>query len=77
MQVKFNINEKVKVKLTEMGKRILQEQGRTCTVDEDGCTSFQMWQLITIFGEDFCMGVLPNIPFDPNIILLDAEEFSK
>lgn len=78
MNVNFNINEKVKIKLTEMGKQILQEQGRKFTIDEEGYTTFQLWDLMSIFGEDIYMGMrLPHIPFEPNIILLDAEEISE
>jgi len=81
--VKFNINDSVKVKLTDLGKEIYYHQHNEINeyygkemikpkmpeVDEDGYTSFQMWCLMGIYGKHISIGF--NQPFETNIILED------
>lgn len=66
----YNVNHKIKVKLTEHGKAIL-EKDVTDTLgllknfnyqeyslyheDEDGYTEFQLWDFMNIFGSHFSM----------------------
>ena len=80
--IKFNINQTVKVKLTETGIRELEEQRQELKSrlpnpdsmrdyvhepDEDGYTSFQMWQLIQELGPLCQLGCEP--PFETEILL--------
>lgn len=80
----ININDKVKVKLTELGKHIylhqfdgLNEQitrngGKPIVpnlpkTDADGYTTFQLWNLMEIYGPHMHLGCL--IPFELNILI--------
>ena len=68
---KININEYVKVKLTDYGKEIFYHQydnlnktyGKEIikpsypTVDSDGYTSFQLWYFMNLYGRHIDMGV--------------------
>ena len=88
----FNINDYVKVKLTqkgkylyshqydEMNKRILKSGGTPLTpielqYDSDGYTEFQLWHLMSIFGEYLFNGC--DVPFETTIkfkIAIDGEK---
>jgi hypothetical protein len=72
--VRINLNESIKVKLTEWGKEIYYHQydktnqfaGREICKpkfpkeDENGYTEFQLWCFMELYGE--CMGMtLPNV----------------
>lgn len=72
----FNLNYYTKVKLSELGKKLLHSQhvellGKTNIeyrepeVDSEGYTKFQMWNLINKFGKHLHMGY--ELPFDVNI----------
>jgi hypothetical protein len=70
----FNINEKVKVKLTDKGRAIHREHWAPFSSTDypysppkeiDGWTEFQLWDLMAIFGEHIVMGVEP--PFETTI----------
>lgn len=66
----INLNEHIKVKLTDYGKEVYYHQfdhinnryGRevckpfTPRVDEDGYTSFQLWEFIHIYGPYISVG---------------------
>ena len=81
----FNINEKVKVRLTEHGRAILEADINPLNYcgqqelldyayekirpDSDGYNSFQMWQLMSIFGDKMYNGA-ENV-FESNLIHLD------
>lgn len=68
----YNINDKIKVKLTEHGKTILRNEVADTMrklqnlnlpddyfpypEDEDGYTEFQLWDFMNIFGSHFYMG---------------------
>lgn len=75
----MNINDFVKVKLTEYGKDILREKHENLRkrlpkmweysgpiVDEEGYTKFQMWDLMKTFGPYMQLGN-PQIPFETEI----------
>ena len=47
----FNINDWVKVKLTPYGKRVMESQGVTVKVDNEGKTSFQFWIFMNTFRD--------------------------
>ena len=86
----FNINEPVKVKLTEEGIRILENRHnnllnqysdkpevrkilgefKTPEVDENGYSSFQLWELMNIFGSYMYNGN-PKVPFEMTIAISD------
>ena len=70
--VKINMNDSIKVKLTDLGKEIYYHQFDDCIragakikphfpeVDEDGYTMFQLWNFIELYGEH--IGVTkPNV----------------
>lgn len=63
--MKFNINEKVKVKLTTKGHGILRDKGdnpNDLQIDENGFVEFQLWELMSLFGSNCWNGC--NIPFE-------------
>ena len=79
--MKFNINDDVKVKLTQFGWDVhkahwlpycdsLEEYERHMKpkVDKNGYTKFQLWDLMRIFGETMYNGNM-NKPFDMEIII--------
>jgi len=75
-EVAFNINEYVKVKLTARGLKIHKSEYTRFmpsdwvyvkpSVDENGYSKFQMWNLMSIFGEHISMTLEP--PFETEII---------
>ena len=84
----FNINQNVKVKLTDYGREMLENKynsfiGDNPNIniekkffipepDENGYTTFQMWDLMHIFG-NYIDPNNSNIPFD-KLMLLQFEE---
>lgn len=81
----YNINDKIKVKLTEHGKAILKKDVTDTLsmlkgfnypdyspyhTDEDGYTEFQLWNFMRIFGSHFCVGCHPVIE-NNKIIFID------
>ena len=76
----INLNDTVKVKLTGMGKDIFFHQydeinksyGREVIkpsypkVDENGYTSFQLWNLMEVYGNHVGLG--KKLPFETNLI---------
>lgn len=65
----YNINNYVKVKLTNNGRLILKEQNINPS-EEDGWTKFQLWDLMSIFGPYLCNGC--DLFFETNIELLNV-----
>ncbi len=82
--MKFNINEYVKVKLTDEGREILNKKKQRFKreynidlnfhkkEDEDGWSEWQMWDLMMTFGEHIHLGCKP--PFETNIEIVVNEE---
>lgn len=78
--VKFNVNSKVKVKLTDKGWDILRadrermqklvptHDWKLPTPDEDGYLTYQMWTFMQMFGPHITMGMMP--PFETDIFLV-------
>ena len=79
--MKFNINDSVRVRLTDHGRAILLqaqldnlERGRPAclsalpTEDADGWSKWQLWDLMQTFGN--WMGVGKKIPFETTIDLV-------
>ena len=82
--VNFNINHYVRVKLTKRGIGELKKQHielrdmfkkipdyKDPIVDEDGYTSYQMWELMLKFGHIMFAGT--NMPFETEI-MFEVEE---
>lgn len=80
--IPFNINESVKIKLMQKGLDILRanhDELRTHvpslgeftppSVDSEGYSTFQMWDLMNTFGSHMYMGNI-KFPFEMNIKLL-------
>jgi len=73
--MKINMNDKVKVKLSEKGLRLLRlkfidypELFKSYTkVDENGYSEFQLWKLMSFFGEHIGNGC--EIPFETDILI--------
>jgi repressor LexA len=76
----FNANEYVRVKLTDLGLRLLREKHGAFraqhpkfirefvppAVDEEGYSKFQLWALMQDLGEHVGLG--KALPFDCNIL---------
>lgn len=78
-EIDFNMNEHVKVKLTERGREILKQRhkeifkGRDIKYtppveDEDGWSEWQLWCLLEEFGRELCCGI--SGPFETGIKIL-------
>lgn len=84
--IRINLNEMVKVKLTDLGKDIYYHQfdamnkahGRQIAkpqfpkCDKDGYTEFQLWCFMELYGEHMGM-CKPNV-IEPLEILYEVEE---
>ena len=69
----FNINNPVKVRLTDFGKRVLgKHQLMMHRPDEDGYSEFQLWDLMSIYGPHLFNGAL-SLPFEPTIKIDDED----
>jgi len=79
--MKFDVNEKVKVKLTDAGKNELRRQheelrSRVQSIlpytnpieDEKGYSTWQLWVLMSTFGHIMVNG--GDVPFNTEIIIL-------
>jgi len=86
MKIPINLNEEIKVKLTDHGKdiyyhrfdhlknaysRLLCEPAAYPIVDDDGYTSFQLWVFIELYGPHMGMTLPPVI--ENNTIIYDTE----
>lgn len=78
---KLNLNDNVKVKLTSFGLEILsmrykERNGNSTdfvpTIDENGYTEYQLWELMNIFGEYYYVGAA-ELPFELNEIIFKEE----
>lgn len=84
--VEFNINETVKVKLTDHGRDIYYHQydalNSKCKriinapkfpkTDENGYTSFQLWNLMELYGP--YMKLTAPLPFETDILIENKAE---
>ena len=79
MEVKINLNEKVKFKLSERGKEIYRhrydgygfEYNREPELDDNGYMEMQLWMFMQIFGEHMIMGISEVL--DPLEIIYESE----
>lgn len=65
----FNLNDKIKVKLTPTGQKYLKQKDYKLTTDGEGYLVLLLWEFAGIFG-DACQ--LPTIdpPVESDIILI-------
>jgi hypothetical protein len=89
MHFKFNFNQLVKVRLKQEGIDILRQQHDefrskykglrlspfTINIDDEGYTSFQMWDLMQRFGEYMTLGF--DTPFHLDVIICDGEPIER
>lgn len=73
--ISFNINETVKVQLTETGQKIYRTvYNKNPKVDKDGYTEFQLWHLMQLFG-NYMINGSNDLPFSTNIIIIKPDEY--
>ena len=69
----FNINSKVKVKLTKYGRMELEQKfDHQIEEDENGYSELQMWVLISKLG-DACTWGNAKLPFETKILIKDED----
>ena len=74
--MKININHTVRVKLTDKGKEIMEDQRQPFPkVDEDGYHHFQLWVLMAIFGQHMYAGIV-DMPFETTIYYDEPPELT-
>ena len=64
MKIEMNLNDQIKVELTEHGKKVLIEtyKGMSFTCEEKKYYGFSLWEFASIFGKEFYNGqVNPSI----------------
>ncbi len=72
MNMRFNVNEYVKVRLTDRGREILRQRRTALGLDaleireDDGWSQWQLWELMSIFGPHIYLGTYP-LPFETDI----------
>lgn len=73
MLVKLNINDTVKVKLTEHGKNLIKRRPEyynwKLITDENGYSEWQLWHLFQTFEGHLGLGF--TLPFETEIILIE------
>jgi len=69
--MEFNINESVKVRLTKLGRKIINEDEYAIipSEDEEGWSEWQLWVLMQTFGPHMGNGM--RIPFYTTIWIPD------
>ena len=81
---RINLNERIKVRLTDLGKDIyyhqfddLNERAGRCVckpeypkTDEDGYTEFQLWVFIELYGKHIGMAK-PNVIYPNEIVCVE------
>jgi len=82
-EIKFNMNDSVKVKLSDLGISILKTRHEKVRMmfpsagdfqlklDEDGYYKTQLHDLFNQFGNYFYMGSI-GLPFETNIVLIKS-----
>ena len=74
-EIRFNLNDTVKVRLTDVGRHILELQHYSITnmpyvppkEDAAGYSLWPLWHLMRCFGEQFALGT--DLPFNANVVL--------
>jgi hypothetical protein len=77
----FNVNQPVRVKLTEFGKKTYAEHFTNDTgmkwnhdnvVGKDGRIELPLWELMQVFGKTMYHG-MTELPFETKIEFIDVE----
>jgi hypothetical protein len=86
MNVKFNVNNPVRVRITPEGRKLISEPQRIPVTggiitldpiaadhkeDAEGWSEWQLWELAQVFGPHIYLGC--NVPFETEIQLLGVE----
>jgi hypothetical protein len=84
--MKINLNDKVRVQLTEHGRQVHWDEWKAladhCLLidleyeppveDSQGWSEWLLWELMRTFGKHMCNG--GSLPFEPAIVLSNHEE---
>jgi hypothetical protein len=73
MRVRINLNETVRVQLTEHGRSIMAGAKLPVRTDEHGYTTLQFYDLMNIFGQHLFLGCA-KIPFTHNAIEFEVHK---
>ena len=83
--LKVNINDSVRVRLTDHGRKLHREHWdrfvgdaypyRAPEEDEQGWSGWQLWDLMSVFGEHMCMA--GPLPFETEIEIESALNSSE
>ena len=83
--MKINLNDSVRVRLTEHGRRLHREHWNEKVgdaypyqqpqEDEDGWSTWQLWELMATFGEHLCMCC--KLPFKTQIETVDCASVTE
>lgn len=68
----FNLNDKIKVKLTQPGQKYLKQKNYKLTTDKEGYLILSLWEFSGIFGDALQLPTF-NPPVEPDIILLTGQ----
>ena len=68
--MKFNMNDNVKIKITEHGRELLSNGSfeHLYKEDDNGWSKWQLWHVMEIFGPHISLGCTP--PFETEIEIL-------
>ena len=69
IKMEFNVNENVKVRLTESGKKIYLKEHLSSLpeVDSEGYTQMQLWEVMNVFGPHLSLG-MHEMAIETNIL---------
>lgn len=68
--MKFNINDTVRVRLTDYGRAALRGEFKPPKQDEDGWSDWQLWALMQAFGDRVNVGF--PLCFETEIEIVNA-----
>ena len=71
MKIEMNLNDQVKVKLTEHGKEILEKyyDKPVSNYDKNGYRTFSIWEFANIFGKEFYNGQMKPSIVNNNLVI--------
>ncbi|MEG5173310.1 hypothetical protein [Microcoleus sp. B3-D7] len=65
----LNLNDKIKVKLTQSGQNYLTRKNYKLTTDKEGYVTLSLWEFSGIFGDALQLPTF-DPPVEPEIILI-------
>ena len=65
--MKINLNDNVRIRLTDLGRKKLKDNGRYQFLEEDadGWSEWQLWDVMSTFGPSMTLGF--EIPLETTI----------